>query len=197
VPLSFEGDSSSEPRKAELDREQVFAGIVERHSRLMYRVAFTLLRNPQDAEDAVQEAFLKLYRGEAWRQMTDEKAYLARTVWRVALDRLPRRTPGGDEPDQPRQIADRPIEPHEEFASREASPETNAVRAAQSERLRRMIDALPEDLRQVLILSAIEELTSREIAGLLEMPEGTVRTRLMRAREELKRRFTEMKEARR
>jgi DNA-directed RNA polymerase specialized sigma24 family protein len=73
-----------------LEREQEFSGIVERQARFMFRVAYSLLRNVQDAEDAVQEAFLKLYRGEAWRRMEDEKAFLARTVWRVALDRAPR-----------------------------------------------------------------------------------------------------------
>jgi RNA polymerase sigma-70 factor (ECF subfamily) len=159
------------------DREAAFALLVGRHSRLMYRVAFSLLRNAPDAEDAVQEAFLKLYRGEAWRKMENEKAFLARTVWRVALDRRPK--PGQEA------LGDSGAE----FASKEDSPETSAVRGSQAARLRRMIDALPEELRQVLVLSAIEELNSREIAELIGIPEGTVRTRMMRAREELRRQF--------
>jgi len=163
------------------ERETSFARLVERHSRVMFRVAFSLLRNAQDAEDAVQEAFLKLYRGDAWRRMEDEKAFLARTVWRVALDRLPKKS-------------ERPLEAEDQFASGAASPESAAVRHAQSALLRRMIDALPEDLRQVLVLSAIEELNSREIAEMIDVPEGTVRTRLMRAREELKRRYEGSKE---
>ena len=57
----------------------------------MYSIAISLLRNPQDAEDAVQETFLKLYRGQTWQRMQDEKAFLARSVWRVSLDRLPRK----------------------------------------------------------------------------------------------------------
>ena len=55
--------------------------------------------------------------------------------------------------------------------------------------LRRLIDGLPEELRQPLVLSAIEEMTSREVAIAMGIPEGTVRTRIMRARTELKRRF--------
>lgn len=172
--LEVGGPGSTMPGLAE--REDAFALLVDRHSRLMYRVALSLLRNAQDAEDAVQEAFLKLYRGEAWRQMVDEKAFLARTVWRVALDRLP----GKEE---------RLFGAEEQFVSGEASPEISVVRDAQSALLRRMIDVLPEELRQVLVLNAIEELNSREIAVLLDIPEGTVRTRLMRAKEELKRRF--------
>jgi len=164
------------------EHEETFALLVARHTRLMFRVAFSLLRNKQDAEDAVQEAFLKLYRGEAWRRMENERAFLARTVWRVALDRLP----NGRMQEEKQQSFN---ETAGEFASAEGSPETCAVRSAQSARLRSMIDALPEDLRRVLVLSAIEELNSREIAELIGIPEGTVRTRMMRAREELKRLF--------
>jgi len=55
--------------------------------------------------------------------------------------------------------------------------------------MREMIDALPEELGQVLMLSALEEMTSREVGMVMGIPEGTVRTRLMRARAELRRRF--------
>jgi len=98
-------------------------------------------------------------------------------VWRVALDRLPkRRARSLDRSD-------------EQFAGGGESPETNTVRKAQAAQLRRMIDALPDDLRQVLVLSAIEDLNSREVAMLLGIPEGIVRTRLMRGREELRKLF--------
>jgi RNA polymerase sigma-70 factor (ECF subfamily) len=143
----------------------------------MFRVAYSLLRNAYDAEDAVQEAFLKLYRGEAWRQMQDEPAFLARTVWRVALDRRPPQA--GTMTD----VAEL------ELAARGDSPEASAVDGQERERLRRLIDGLPEELRQVLVLSAIEEMTSREVGVAIGIPEGTVRTRLMRAKLELKRRF--------
>ena len=186
VACAFEEEIASVPVKVagstDCERDETFALLVGRHARLMFRVAFSLLRNTQDAEDAVQEAFLKLYRGEAWRRMDNEKAFIARTVWRVALDRLPK--------GRLQKEKEQPI--HEtagELASQAESPETSAVRNAQATRLRSMIDALPEELRQVLLLSAIEELNSREIAELIGIPEGTVRTRMMRAREELKRRF--------
>ena len=69
------------------DREIFFARIAEEHGPFLYRVAYSLLRHAQDAEDAVQDALLKLYRGESWRGMQDERAFLARVVWRAALDR--------------------------------------------------------------------------------------------------------------
>jgi RNA polymerase sigma-70 factor (ECF subfamily) len=143
----------------------------------MFRVAYSLLRSPQDAEDAVQDAFLKLYRGEAWRQMQDEKAFLARTVWRIALDRMPPKA--GTMAD----VAEM------ELAASGDSPEASAVDGQERERLGRLIDGLPEELRQVLVLSAVEEMTSREVGIAMGIPEGTVRTRLMRAKLELKKRF--------
>ena len=75
--------------KEERADEEEFTSLVERNARRMFLVAYSLLRNPHDAEDAVQEAFLKLYRTEGWRRMENERAFLSRTVWRVALDRLP------------------------------------------------------------------------------------------------------------
>jgi RNA polymerase sigma-70 factor, ECF subfamily len=164
-------------RDKKIAQDTAFSLLVDRHAQLMYRIAFSLLRNAQDAEDTVQEAFLKLYRSTAWHQMNDEKAFLARTVWRVALDRLPK-------------VAQQSIDAgYEQFPCNRDSPETKAIRKAQADCLRKLIDGLPENLRQTLILSAIEELNSREVGILLEIPEGTVRTRLKQAREELRRRF--------
>ena len=169
-------------------RDEQFDELVGRQSRFMFQVAFSLLRNQQDAEDAVQEAFLKLYRGEAWLRMDNEKGFLARTVWRVALDHLPR-------------AAERTLDVSEmELAASGGagvSPEQSAVDKNERAVLRRLIDGLPEELRQPLVLSSVEEMTSREVAEAMGIPEGTVRTRVMRARAELKRRFVAMKESKR
>lgn len=164
--------------------EEDFAAMVNRQSRTMFRVASSLLRNPYDAEDAVQEAFLKLYRTGGWRRIENERAFLARTVWRVALDRL--KSLGVDQDVSAM-----------ELAAAGKSPEEQAAEQYERDLLRQMIDALPEDLRRPLVLSAIEEMTSVEVAAVLDIPEGTVRTRLMRARTELKKRFEARKEVQR
>jgi RNA polymerase sigma-70 factor (ECF subfamily) len=177
---------------ARQEREAAFAEVVDRHARLMYRVAFSLLRNAQDAEDAVQETLLKLYRGETWRQMDDEKAFLARSVWRVGLNRL------GTQSAKAMRHAEDVTEMG--LASGELSPEDRVVGAAERALLRRLIDELPENFRQALVLSAIEGMQSREVAEVLGVPEATVRTRVMRAKTELRRRFAQLaerKEARR
>jgi RNA polymerase sigma-70 factor (ECF subfamily) len=162
-------------------RDNVFARIVEEHARFLYRVAHSLLRQPQDAEDAVQDALLKLYRGAAWRAMRDERGFLARVVWRVALDRLRARRDGVDDEGAELRVPDeRP------------TPERAVADTDERVLLRELIEALPSELREPLVLSAIEEMSSREIGEVMSLPEGTVRTRLMRARAMLKARFEEM-----
>ncbi len=161
-------------------QDRLFAELVNRQGRFMFRVAHGLLRSPQDAEDTVQEVLLKLYRGDAWRAMDDEKAFLARTVWRTALDHIARRPKGSEPMDGLGEV---------ELVANGDSPEQSVSDQGERVLLRRLIDCLPEELRQPLVLSAIEEMTSREVAIAMGIPEGTVRTRLVRARTELKRRF--------
>jgi RNA polymerase sigma-70 factor (ECF subfamily) len=177
------GDQSSAVQIGGEVRDRRFADMAERNARFMYRVAFGLLRSVHDAEDAVQETLLKLYRGDGWMRMQDERAFLARTVWRVGLDVAARRPQGCE-----------PVETGEgELAATGATPEQSAASGDESALLRKLIEALPEELRQPLVLSAIEEMTSREVAVAMGIPEGTVRTRVMRAKAELKRRFEAMR----
>jgi len=166
--------------------EREFTGLVERQWRFAYRVAWAVLRNAADAEDAAQEAFLKIFRAQAWRGLRDEKAFVARTVWRTTIDRI-RNSPS-------RRIA---LRGHgetenetEEAADPALGPEELVVAASWDAAVHRMIDSLPEDLRQPLVLSA--EMNSREIAAAMGIPEGTVRTRLMRARAMLREKLAAM-----
>lgn len=160
------------------NHDAIFAALVQTYARLMYRIAYAVLRNPHDAEDAVQDVFVKILRSRPTPEQ--EKAYLSKAAYRAALDRLPRKDT-------------RALEEEEEFVSPALSQEEHATALAEQKRLRLLIAALPEELRQPLVLMALEELTSREVADLLGIPEGTVRTRAQRAREELRRRFERRK----
>jgi RNA polymerase sigma-70 factor, ECF subfamily len=144
-------------------REDEFAALVERQSRFVFRVAYAVVRNAADAEDVTQDVFLKLHRTGAWRGMLDERAFLARAAWRLAVER---RKPA-------RVLAPLPVV---------ESCEGDLVQRDLQAVVHRLMDALPEELRAPLALSAVEEMSSREIALVLGIPEGTVRTRLMRAR---------------
>ncbi|HTX40685.1 MAG TPA: sigma-70 family RNA polymerase sigma factor [Acidobacteriaceae bacterium] len=171
------------------DDEAQFANLVERHWRFAWKIAWSILRNRQDAEDAAQEAFLKMMRAETWRNLRDERALVARIVWRTAVDHhSARRTrthlhadPGSNG-----------LSLVEELPGNDLGPEEMALAADWESAIHRLIDALPEELRQPLALSA--ELNSREIAETMDIPEGTVRTRLMRARQILREKIAAMEE---
>ncbi len=169
-----------------------FTALVQRQSRFVFRVAYAILRNAHDAEDAAQETFLKLYRNGGWRQIDNERAFLARVAWRIAVDRLP------NPADRARASLpfDSTLNTAPEHPSPRPGPEQSVLQANQHAMVHAMIDALPEELRQPLALSAIEDLNSREIATILAIPEGTVRTRLQRARQTLRRKLTALEETR-
>src|ERR1700750_3223715 len=85
------------PQVQEPDRQSTFTRLATEHARFLYRVAWSVLRHAEDAEDCVQETLLKLYRSEGWRHMTNERAFLASVVWRMAVDRRSARRPAAEE----------------------------------------------------------------------------------------------------
>jgi RNA polymerase sigma-70 factor (ECF subfamily) len=167
-------------------RQAEFDALVKRQTRFVFRIAYALLRNGHDAEEVVQETFLKLYRAGTWESIRDERAFLARVAWRVAVDRRPKAKT--DEPSE-RSASAIARSLKTELSSGGASPEEAVIAEDWNAVVHRLIDALPEDLRQPLVLSAIEEMNSREIAETMGIAEGTVRTRIMRARQMLKQRL--------
>ena len=152
--------------------------LVREHGRLVYRVAYSALRHPEDAEDVAQETFLRLLSQRAeWPRIRDMRAWLARVAWRLAADRLRQR------PAPPAAAAD--IDLDQLLA---AYP--NAERLAASRQLMevtgRLIQTLPPALRDPLLLSTLQELTSAQAGKALGIPEGTVRRRVREARQLLK-----------
>lgn len=155
-----------------------FEAAVHAHARYVYRVAYSVLRNHHDAEDAAQETFLRfLKQRKRWGEIRDRRAWLASTAWRVALDRRKR---------DPELALDEAVEAVSKLRAQGASAEEIAARAEMHVLLERLIAALPRELRDALTLSTVEEMTSAEISEILGIPEGSVRTRLMRARELLR-----------
>ncbi|MGA8731630.1 MAG: sigma-70 family RNA polymerase sigma factor [Terracidiphilus sp.] len=162
------------------DGDADFTALVRRQSRFVFRVAYAVLLNSHDAEDAVQETFLKLYRNRGWQGAENERAFLARAAWRVAADLRPHMR-------QPAVVAAEDDPP-----SPQPGPERTMLHANQEAMVHSMIDALPAELRLPLVLSAFNELNSREIGSILGVPEGTVRTRLQRARQMLRQKLASL-----
>ena len=179
-----------EPRRVRPEDEAEFAGLVERQWRFAYRVAWAMLRNAHDAEDAAQDVFLRIFRTRSWAGLRDERAFVARAAWRAAVDRMRGRAVDWPSRHTPVRGRDGESKPVEDPADAGLSPEDWVATANWETEMHRLIDSLPEELRQVLALSV--EMNSREIAAAMGIAEGTVRTRLMRARAILREKMTAM-----
>ena len=162
-------------------RDEVLQALVKEHARLVYRIAYAALRHHHDAEDAAQETFLRVVRYSSKLDgVEDPKTWLARIAWRVALDRSKRLGRRREVP------LDEPDKPSVEVASSEAHVDETVFSNQIGEVLERLIASLPEKLRQPLILSTIEEMSPRDVAATLGINEAAVRSRVFRARQNLK-----------
>ena len=159
---------------ADLDGE--FEVRLRESSTLAFRVAYAVLRHREDAEDVAQEAFAKAYRN--FRQLRDRerfRAWLVRMTWRLALDR--RRSD--------RRRTSR------EFARADVAPTVSQTGASHERAysLWEAIDALPEKLRLVVVLSGIEGHNHVEVARLLGVAVGTVKSRMNAAHRRIRERL--------
>ena len=153
--------------------------LVRDYSALLYRVALSILRNPAEAEDVVQEVFLRvLQRQRELAAIVDMRPWLVRIAWNLALDRR-RRV-------RPEQIDDA-------FVAQLVATSLPADQAlAETRRIAQVLAAverLPEKERQALLLSAMEELSTAEIGAILRRSESSVRSLLFRARARLRERL--------
>jgi RNA polymerase sigma-70 factor (ECF subfamily) len=143
-------------------------------SALAFRIAYSVLRHRQDAEDVAQEAFVRAHRRlSTLRDRERFRAWLARMTWRLALDH--------------RRGHKRRVAREDRAAVPDVTPshEQAALAAERSARLWRAIDQLPDRLRMVVVLASIEEHGVKEVAALLGVAEGTIKSRLFEARKRL------------
>ena len=149
--------------------------LVREHSRLVFRIAYSVVRNHADAEDIVQEVFLRVAKHGAGN-IDDGKAWISRIAWRASVDRY-----------RSRGRADQ-----EEFDERIHAPfvramgtESHVISRETLALLDRLIAALPKQEREALLLTSVEELSSAEAAKILSTTETSVRARVFRARQRL------------
>jgi len=167
-----------------------FELLMRRHNRRLYRLARPTLRNDADAEDALQDAYLKAFR--ALAQFRGEAAlatWLSRLVLNECFGRMRR------EARRQNVMPTLPVCPDEEQMSSDMDPMSShddcvpdqAVSSAQIRALlERKLDALPVDFRTVFVLRSVEEMSIEETAETLCIPEATVRSRHFRARQMLR-----------
>jgi RNA polymerase sigma-70 factor (ECF subfamily) len=169
-------------RRTDIARDE-FERLAMQHLDPLYAAALRLTKNDRDAEDLVQDTFLRAYRFfDKFERGTNIKAWLFRILTNTFINRYRRSV-------KERNIvegAERDAV-HERFISREASeyasnPEQFFFDRLLSDDVLRAVDALPIDFRMVVILADLQEFSYKEIAEILDIPVGTVMSRLFRGR---------------
>ncbi len=161
-----------------------FEPLVEKYRDRVWRLAYHHLRDREEAWDVAQEAFVRAWQAlPSFRGQSAFYTWLFRIVVNVATDRARQRGARG------RAFGTEAV-PEEDWervmVDQEVGPEDAAARAEQRERIRRGLDALPEHHRAIIMLSDLEGLSYREIAEVLQIPMGTVMSRLHNARKRLR-----------
>lgn len=165
-------------RRAEFEREML------PHLDALYRSALSMTRNASDAEDLVQETFLRAYQHlDQFQRGTNARAWLFRILTNLFINAYRRRTR------EPERLS---YEEMEEFylysrladqaASGGLSPEEAVLQKVQTEAIQEAIGRLPEEYRDTVILADLNGLSYQEIADILNVPIGTIRSRLSRGR---------------
>jgi RNA polymerase sigma-70 factor (ECF subfamily) len=151
------------------------------HLDALYRVALRLTADPSQAEDLVQDTMLKAYR--SWRQYqpgTNAKGWLMTILRNTFINDYRRRK------HEPVAMDLEAVEPHAlDRSMEEVDPEGSFFAHIVDAKVLEAIDALPQEFREVLVLSDVEGMRYAEIAETLQIPVGTVKSRLFRARRQL------------
>jgi len=163
-----------------------FEVAVRDHARLVYRIAYSVLRNHADAEDATQETFLRVLRYRRKLQgVRDQRTWLARIAWRTAVER---RHKGSEV------ALDDMTETVNRISSSSIPADQILLGAEMSQVLAGLVATLPDKLRGPLALSTLEEMAPSDIADVLGINEAAVRSRIFRARQILREKLTALVE---
>ncbi|HEY5257768.1 MAG TPA: RNA polymerase sigma factor [Candidatus Baltobacteraceae bacterium] len=153
---------------------EAFTTLVERYDRAVYHLAYRTMRDAEEARDVTQEAFFKAFRSlRTFKPGAKFSTWIFAIAYHICCDRLGRRKRYSNE-----EFPDR--------ADAAAGPETQAIASDESRRLRAAIAALPEKYRTAITLYHLQGRQYEEIAQVLGIPLGTVKTHLFRAKEQLR-----------
>lgn len=174
----------SEPIPNENTLDSRLEEAVRQHARFVYQIAYAVLRNQQDAEDATQETFVRVLR---YRPQLDEvqdtRAWLARIAWRVAVARK-------------KNTVEISLDEAAEVVLKLYTAGAEVEKIASDKQLlmllEQLIATLPKKLREAMVLSLDEDLSLVEIGKILDIPESSVRTRLFRARQLLRQKLSSL-----
>jgi RNA polymerase sigma-70 factor (ECF subfamily) len=177
-------DDREAVRRVQAGDTEAFEPLVEKYKRKVFRLAYQVLRDQEEALDTAQEAFVKAFRAlPAFKGDSAFYTWLFRITMNVALDRKRQRST------RTKSLGAEDVPPEEwerTATSTDPDPEDVATSVERRERIRKGLDSLSEHHRAIIILSDIEGLQYREIAEVLGIPMGTVMSRLHHARKRLR-----------
>jgi RNA polymerase sigma-70 factor, ECF subfamily len=168
-------------------QQAAFVELMRRYNRRLYRTTRSILRDDQEAEDALQDAWLSAFRNFAsFRGEASMATWLTRIAVNAALARRRQQQRGASIISLNSHLDEDDMEPEQDLSQQDpeplSSPELEAARGEMRAILERSIDQLPDPFRTVFVLRALEEMPSEEVAAVLGIPEATARTRYFRAR---------------
>jgi len=161
---------------AQKDDEQAFCALIQKYEKRIYNIAYKFMRNEHDAQDAAQDAIIKMYTNiNKFSFQSAFTTWMYRVTANTCLDLLRRKNPSVD------------IEEFERLAvSTEGNPSADTINRELGNAIKDSIRLLPEKYIPIIVLKDMEGLKYEEIAGILNISVGTVKSRISRAREKLR-----------
>ena len=171
--------------------QNAFADIVSLYQHKLYQVCYRMLGNKQEAEDIAQEAFVRAYMNlHTFDQKRKFSTWLYRIATNLCIDRIRKKKP--DYYLDAEVTGTEGLDLYSQIASDDQLPEETLEQMELQDRIQYEISRLPDKYRTVVVLKYIEELSLQEISEILDMPLGTVKTRIHRGREALRKQLNNL-----
>lgn len=168
-------------RRASDGDAEAFNTLMGMHERRMYAVALRMCGNPDDAQDCLQEAMLRIYRAiSGFKAQSTFSTWVYRVTMNTCLDELRKRK------NRPNTSLDGLLDAGWSPVDGDESPERHALRGEVRRSLQQFIRDLPEDMRSAVVLRDVEGYSYEEIARILDANVGTIKSRISRGRERLR-----------
>ena len=171
--------------------QNAYADIVNLYQHKLYQICYRMLGNKQEAEDIAQEAFVRAYINlHSYDQKRKFSTWLYRIATNLCIDRIRKKKP--DYYLDAEVAGTDGLDMYSQIAADEKLPEDVVAQMELQDRIQYEISRLPDKFRSVIVLKYIEELSLQEISDILDMPLGTVKTRIHRGREALRKQLNNL-----